>query len=266
MTNAASGGAFSFTVEGPDQAPAIVFCNALGATRAIWRETVFAMRERYRCVTFDANGHGETAARLLPADIFSHADDLALLMDEAGIGRANIVGASIGGMTAQAFAVRYPERVDRLALVATTPQMPDPGPWTERAAKVRSEGLAEIADAAMRRWFTVPFAAANPETVEETRQAFLRTDIESYARACEAIAAMDLTEAITTITAPTLVISAAADPGTPVEMAEKLRTLIPGATLIVIPDAAHLVMVEKPAETAAWLTAFLGLSHGVEAA
>ena len=253
---------FHAIVSGPDDGPPIILCHALGASSVMWRELMAPLSLRFRCIAYDASGHGATPARRIAPTIEALANDLAAFMDSLGLASASIVGASIGGMTAAAFASAYPRRVERLVLMATTPKMPDPTMWTDRAAEVRRDGLANVADAAMKRWFTPRFARSNPGRVTETRQDFLVTDIGSYALACEAIAEMDLRQALKGIAAPTLVMAAAEDPSTPVDIAETVRGSISGATSIIVPDAAHLMMIEKPVEIAAWLTVFFGLSDG----
>ncbi len=258
-TIAVNGLDFHYQLTGPAGGPVVVFVNALGATTDMWREQVAELGRRYRCLVYDANGHGATSAKAMPPMIDALADDLAALLSTLGLARADIVGASIGGMTAQAFAAKYPDKVDRLVLIATTPKMPSPAPWTERAAEVRRDGLGNVADAAMRRWFLPAFAAVHPERIAETRDRFLATDGEAYAHACEAIAAMDLTGVIAAIRAPTLVMAAAEDAGTPLSAAETLRSTIPGATLLIVPGAAHMVAIEQAAAVSAWIGAFLDL-------
>lgn len=248
-----------FDCRGPSEAPPIIFCHPLGGTLSVWRELVGMLSERFRCIVFDASGHGETKPRNLPPQIAAMAADIVGLMDSLGIDKAHIVGASIGGMSAQAFASAYPQRVDRLILMATTPKMPEPRMWVDRAAEVRSVGLASVCDAAMKRWFTPAFLASNPSRVEETRQSFLATDFESYAIACEAIADMDFTGALAAISAPTLVMAAADDVSTPPETTEMLRRSVPGATSIIVPDAAHLMMIERSRQVANWISTFLEL-------
>ena len=226
---------------------------------SVWRELVGVLSERFRCILFDASGHGKTKPRNLSPQIEATAADILALMDEISVDRAHIVGASIGGMSAQAFASSYPDRVDRLILMATTPKMPEPKMWVDRAAEVRGVGLSSVCEAAMKRWFTPAYSGSNPVRVEETRQSFLATDIESYAIACEAIAHMDLIGAIAAISAPTLVMAAADDASTPPETTEMLRRSVPEATSIIVPDAAHLMMIERPRQVADWMTTFLEL-------
>jgi 3-oxoadipate enol-lactonase len=253
----ADGSELYFAFAGPDDAPLLVFCNALGATTDMWREQIDALSPRFRCLTYDANGHGRSASTPKAASIDALAFDLLGLLDAQGVPRATIVGASIGGMTAIDFAATYPDRVDNLILIGATPKMPSAGIWIDRAAEARQEGLAKIADAAMQRWFTAAFRAANPERIEEIREQFLEVDREAYARACEAIAAMDLNAALHRIVAPTLVIAGGEDAGAPPATAEAICAAIPSASMLVVPKAAHMMVIERAAVVSASISTFV---------
>ena len=143
------------------------------------------------------------------------AADLAGLLDALGIGRAHVVGLSLGGMTAQAFAAAYPARVHGLVLMATSAYLPSG--WQERAAKVLADGMGSIADAVMTRWFTPAFHASAEAAA--LRERFVANPAEGYAACCLAIGAMDLRPSNAAIDAPTLIIAGAEDPATPVAMA-----------------------------------------------
>ena len=117
-------------------------------------------------VTYDTRGHGESPAPAGPYSLDDLVDDLVALLDEVGAERAHVVGLSLGGMTAMRLAAREPERVDRLALLCTSAK-PDPQPFLDRAAAVRSGGTAPragrgqpVADAAVRRRAPRPGRAA----------------------------------------------------------------------------------------------------------
>ncbi len=259
-TVAANGLTIHYEARGPVGAPVMVFVNALGATVEMWRAQVEAFAGRYRCLAYDANGHGRSSAKAAPARIEELAADLGALLDALGIPRATIVGASIGGMTAQMFAATHPDRVVRLALISTSAKMPDPAPWLARAAEARRDGLDAIAKAVMTpRWFTPRFAAEQPARVEETRKLFAAVNRESYARGAEAVGVMDLRDLHGSIAARTLVLAAAGDPATPPAMGQDIAARIPGAVFLLLPDAAHLVMIERAVEVNAYLAAFLGL-------
>jgi 3-oxoadipate enol-lactonase/4-carboxymuconolactone decarboxylase len=160
-------------------------------------------------------------------------------------------------MTGQAFALRHPERLDRLALVATSAEM-DKAVWRERIGIVEREGYGSFIDVTMvPRWFTPAFAAAHPEVVAGFRARMLANDTAGYAAAANVIATLDLPGRIAAIAAPTIIIVGADDPATPVAMSERIRSLVPHAEMVVIPDAAHIVAVEQPGLVNFYLGAFL---------
>ena len=253
-------------LEGPTHAPVVAFSNSLGTTAAMWDGLVPHLRGRYRVLRYDTRGHGRSATLARPATVQDLAADLVGLLDALEIERAHVVGLSLGGMTGQALAVAAPDRVSSLTLMATAAFMPSAASWNERAALVRAEGTAAIADATMGRWFTQGFLAREPGRVAAIRGPFEASDREGYALCCEAIGRMDLRPEIARITAPTLVVAGREDPATPVAMAEEIAGLIPDAELVVLPRAAHLLATERPDAAAAHLLAFLDRHRGLSAA
>ena len=138
-----------------------------------------------------------------------------------------------------------PERVERLVLCCTSARFA-PETFDSRARTVRAEGVSAIADAVVERWFTPALRRSRPDVVEWARRMLLDTPAEGYAGCCEAIRDADLSGRLGTISAPTLVIAGADDPAAPPDQAELVRDSIPGASLEVIPDAAHLANIERP--------------------
>jgi 3-oxoadipate enol-lactonase len=187
------------------------------------------------------------------------AGDVIELLDSLGLDRVAYCGLSIGGMDAMWNAANAPERISRLALCSTSPHMPPRELWDERAATVREQGVAVLADATMERWFSPAFHALNPETVGWVREMFSSTPAEGYAGCCEAIREWDFRPELARISAPTLVLSAEDDPSTPPESGEAIAHGIPGASFHVLPGARHISNVEQPEEfTAALLEHLLG--------
>jgi len=240
---AANGTTLHYEVEGPEDAPVVVFSNSIGTTLEMWDAQARVLAPRYRVLRYDTRGHGRSPLAQGSVTIGVLADDLAGLLDALGIGRAHVVGLSLGGMTAQALAAARPDRVHGLVLMATSAYLPLG--WAERAALVRRDGMGAIAGAVMERWFTPAFRTDARVTALHGR--FLQTEPEGYALCCEAIGAMDLRPGNATITAPTLIIAGANDPATPPAMSEDIRSLIPGSELIVLPRAAHILSIEQDA-------------------
>jgi 3-oxoadipate enol-lactonase/4-carboxymuconolactone decarboxylase len=246
-----------YDLAGPEGAPIVVFSNSIGTTLEMWDAQARALSDRYRCLRYDTRGHGrsEVVDRLISIDDL--ADDLAGLVEALGIEKAHVVGLSLGGMTAQAFALRHAARVKSLTLMATASYLGPPEAWAERAATVRAKGMGTIADAVLARWFSPFFAAEAPDIVARWGERFLAIDPRGYAVCCAAIEHMDLRPAIGAIRTPTLIIAGADDPATPVTMMEEIRSRIPDSELIVLPRAAHLLAIERADIVNAHLAAFL---------
>ncbi len=246
-----------YELSGPKGLPTVVFSNSLGSTIEMWDGVAEALAGRFRVLRYDTQGHGRSGARDQPTTIDDLANDLAGLLDALDTPTAHVVGLSLGGMTAQAFAVLHPERTASLVLMATATHLPPPDYWRQRAATVIDAGPEAVVDLIVPRWFTTSFQEREPAAVRHTRDLFLESDPRGYGRCCEAIADMDLRERITAITAPTLVMVGADDPVAPLAMGDDIRSRIKGAELVMIPDCAHLISVEQPENAATHLAAFL---------
>ncbi len=253
---ASNGTELFYDLRGPAGAPVVTFSNSIGTTHQMWDAQAQALAGRYRILRYDTRGHGGSPVAAGPATIEALADDLVGLLDTLQVTRAHVAGLSLGGMTAQSVAARYPDRVHGLVLMATSAHTP--GGWEERAATVRAQGMGAIVDAVLTRWFTPDFRASHPEAVAPHRERFMAMDPEGYAACCGAIGAMDLRPSNASITAPTLILAGADDPATPVPMMEEIRGRIPDAELVVLPRAAHILAVERADAVNAHLAAFLG--------
>jgi 3-oxoadipate enol-lactonase len=237
--------AVSWTAEGPEGAPVVLLSNSLGATRGMWDAQVPALAERYRVLTYDTRGHGESPTPEGPWSLDDLVDDVVALLDEAGAPRAHVVGLSLGGMTAMRLAAREPARVHRLAVLCTS-ALVDGGPYAERAAAARRDGTASLAPAVVSRWLTPSFAAAHPQEVARLEAMVAGADDEGYARCCEVLATLDLRADLPRIAAPTLVVSGAEDPALPPDHQRAIADGIANAELQSFSPAAHLANVERP--------------------
>ena len=181
MFVAANGINVHVRIDGPPGGTPVVMLHSLGTTGAIWDAQAAALARSFRVIRPDLRGHGLTACTPGPYSMEQLADDVAALLDGLGIHQTHVAGISIGGMIAQAFAAKFAGRAASLILVDTAMKIPPPDSWMARAATVRSEGFAPLADAVMSRWVTPGFAAT-PEA-EGLRAQLMRTPVEGYAGA-----------------------------------------------------------------------------------
>ena len=231
-------------LDGPADAPALVLSNSLGTSLEMWEGQLPALAERFRIVRYDQRGHGATPAPPGPYTIADLAADALELLERLGLERVSWCGVSLGGMVGLHLGIHAPERIERLALCCTSAHMPPAEQWTERAARVRAQGTAAVADASLERWFT---PAAPADLVERAQRDLLATSPEGYAGCCEAIAGHDVRNRLHAIRAPTLVLGARDDPSAPPDgHARPIAEAVDGARLLVLDEGRHLVNVERP--------------------
>jgi 3-oxoadipate enol-lactonase len=252
-----AGAELNYELEGPEGAPVVVFTGSLGTDITMWRPQTDRLRERFRTLRYEIRGHGASSVPDGPYSMDQLGSDLVALLDRLQIERVLLCGLSIGGMISMWVAAHAPGRVERVVLCCTSARLGPPEAWHERAATVRASGVGAVADAVLGRWFTPGFREAHPEVIERFRGQLVATPREGYAGCCEAIAAMDLTGDLPSISAPTLVLAGEHDPSTPPEHGRRIAELIAGARFEIVSPAAHLATIERPDLTTAMILRFL---------
>jgi len=238
-----------YLIEGPENAPVVMFSNSLGTSLAVWDAQAAALRGKYRVLRYDTRGHGLTdapEAGSIGYTMEQLADDAAALIRALGLKRVNFCGLSIGGMLGQKLAAKSPELLQSLILCDTAPYM-NPDVWDERIAAIRSGGLEVIAGGTMQRWFTKRFHEQQLDAMKGIRNMLVRTPVEGYVGCAYAIRNMDLRADDAKIVCPTLIVVGEDDPATPVSASRELNGAIKGSKLVIIPQCAHIVTIEQPA-------------------
>lgn len=242
-------------------APLLVLGPSLGSVGSVlWSTTIPYLADRFRIVTWDLPGHGASPATREPFSIAELADGVVAILDELGVAKALYAGVSIGGGTGLELALRHPDRCSRVAIVCATYRFATPESWHERAAQVRSQSTSSLVVASAQRWFAPGRMEADPVTSGVLLHNLQDADDESYALACEALAAFDVESRLADITIPVLDIWGDKDPTIEWDTALKVASTVPKGSATVIEDAAHLAPADQPKAVADALLPFLTAS------
>jgi 3-oxoadipate enol-lactonase len=233
----------------------VVFANSLGTDLRLWDDIIPLLPPGLRLIRYDKRGHGLSSCPPAPYAMGALVTDAERLLDHLGVRECVFVGLSIGGMIAQGLAVKRLDLVRGMVLSNTAARIGTAQMWEERIAAIRAGGIEALADAVMERWFSKPFRRM--EALTAWRNMLTRQPVDGYIGCAVAISGTDFYATTATLTLPTLGIAGSEDGSTPPDLVRETADLIRGSRFHLIRGAGHLPCVEKPAEYAEVLTAFL---------
>ncbi|RBI62264.1 alpha/beta hydrolase [halophilic archaeon] len=267
-----------YETDGPSEADTVVLVEGLGYGRWMWRWQRDRLAERYRVVVWDNRGTGDSDAP--PSDarraaergsespdgayaIAEMAGDLDAVLDAAGVDSAHVVGASMGGMIAQRYAIDY-DRADSLGLLCTSPGGDDAVPTPPETRERMFDAPEEYDERETVRYKMAPamtdeFAERNDDLLADIVDWRLASDADEDAREAQAagVAAFDAGDRLGDIEVPALVAHGTADRVLPFENAELLDERLPRSELEPFEGGSHLFFIEQADAVNERLLAFL---------
>ena len=240
--------------------PAVLFLHAFGPSLGMW-DGQEALAPRYRIVRFDARGFGGSDVGDAVLTMDRIAEDAAFLIERLRLGPVILVGCSMGGYAAFAFAQRHAALLRGLVLVDTRAGADPPEARkgrAELAARILKEGPQPALDFFLPRVFGETTRNSRADVVARFKDMMLATPPRGLADALHGLAARrDSTAFLREITVPTLVVCGEEDAITPRAEAEIMQRGIKGAELAMIPGSGHLPSMETPKQFNAVLGTFL---------
>ncbi|HEX5647708.1 MAG TPA: alpha/beta fold hydrolase [Nitrospira sp.] len=228
----------------------LVFLHAFPLNRTMWTAQEQALSSRFRVVTVDLRGHGESDAPLWRYTLDQAADDVRGLLDHLSIQQAVFVGLSMGGYILFACYRKYAERVKGLVLADTRAQADtDEGKRArfEMAQIAYKQGAGAIADIMIPKLLSPSTIRTKPTLVQRVRAMIEGNPVSGIAGDLMAMAERaDSIPFLSQIACSTQIIVGEWDQATPPSDAQLMADRIPGARLSIIPDAAHLANLEQP--------------------
>lgn len=248
--------------------PTLLFSHGVTLSTRVWvKEFELLPEQGFRCVAFDHRGHGDSTAGLTGHSIVNLAEDVRTVLERMDLRNVVLVGHSMGGIAAQAFAARYPavaaERVRGLVLMSTLAKTYLSGnSWLRRLFERMTGGGPSAGQLMTQRNLGFLLARVgfgrDPQAshVELVREMIAACEKEDSQAAIGSLVGLDMTADVSKITLPTLILSGSADVITPPAEARRIAELIPGARLEVFKGAGHMLMLERTEEVHALITEF----------
>ena len=228
----------------------IVFLHAFPFNRRMWEPQMTGLSDRYRIITLDLRGHGESDAPLWHYTLDQFADDVKGLLDHLNIQQAVLVGLSMGGYLLFAFHRRYRERIKGLVFCDTRAEADskEVAAWRfALAQRVYKEGTKAVAADMGPKLLSASAYRTKPDLVKQVEAISLSTQMSGVIGDLMAIAERpDSSPDLARITCPTLVLVGDGDMLTSPEENRRIAERIAGAKFEIIPSAGHLSNLEQP--------------------
>ncbi|MBL7875607.1 MAG: alpha/beta hydrolase [Cyclobacteriaceae bacterium] len=251
----------SYTDSGNEKDYPVIFIHGFPLNKSMWENQRNEFWNKYRVITYDLRGYGNSESGFKKISIALFATDLLHFMDALGLNKVILCGFSMGGYIALQAMEKFPERIAGLALANTQCQA-DTQKAKEKRIKtcdiIRQKGLELFADELLKGFFYTGSEKENSKSILEIRRVIEGTSVEVVCDSLMALANRKETcQGLDRIDVPTLIMAGKEDTVIPLEKSEFMKTKIKGATLHIISDAAHLSNVDNPLEFNRHLSQFL---------
>jgi pimeloyl-ACP methyl ester carboxylesterase len=231
-----------YEIHGKENDIPLVLIMGLGSDAQLWMLQIPEFSKNYRVIAFDNRDAGRTSKTDVSYTIDTMAEDTYNLLEKLGVTKSHILGFSMGGMIAQAFALKYPEKVRSLILCATA-----------------SRGLKGLS--VLKMWNELIEAVtriANNPFVEQLAKYFYIQMPKEFFRQCESVEKFDVMNRLKDIRAPTLVLAGDRDTVISLWAARDMASKIPNAEFKVLWGCGHALFLEKWWEFNKEVLQFLG--------
>lgn len=230
----------------------IIFIHGFPFSKAMWNNQLEYFKDKYRVISYDIRGFGNSHSGQSDFTIDLFADDLIQLMDALKIKKAMICGLSMGGYIALNAVARYPKRINALVLCDTT-CMPDTPEIKNKRLKaienVMENGVASYADESMKNFFTLKSFDTKKEEIAFVKTMMVNTSKTTICKTLLALAERNETHSILSgIKVPVHIMVGEHDTITPLAAAQFMSEQIHDASLSIISKAGHVSNIENPKE------------------
>lgn len=239
----------------------LVLLHPIGTRAEFWHGLVACMSDRYRCISIDLRGYGESDTPAAKFTLDELADDVLELLRAQGIHDAIAVGCSMGGMVAQGMLLKAPELFSGMILTGTLhTQTPERRGIPLQRAHDALRGMPPVIEETLKRWFPADYLAAGGADIERVRSWLQELDPVVFSWSWEAIAGLNYGERIRAIAVPSLLIRGSEDAAG--RAMPEMAQLLPNGRFIEMANAGHMAPLEQPQAMAVLLREFIAHEIG----
>ena len=250
---------FNVRIDGREGAPWVMMAHGLATSLGMWDDLVDVLKDDYRCLRYDARGHGETPPTAGAYSFDQLTRDAATILAALHVEKTHFVGLSMGGMVALGLALHEPTRLASISVCDARAEADEEyiEGWNHRIQIVRKGGMAALIDRTLQRWFTPAFLAKPSPSLDKMRSMMGGTSPDGYCGCGEALKALHYGARLGEIRTPTMLLVGAQDLGAPPPIVREMHKAMPQSRYVEIPDAGHISNVEQPDLFATAVRSFL---------
>ncbi|MCF2905578.1 alpha/beta fold hydrolase [Octadecabacter sp. CECT 8868] len=249
------------TISGRSDGPALLLLNSFGATKEMWDNQLPMFEAYYRVIRCDTRGHGGSPTPAGPYSFDNFIEDVLAVLDEHGVETVDVIGLSMGGMTALGLGLAVPERINRIVCCAARSDAPEPfvQNWHNRLGMLDDGGIEAVWNGTVGMWLSDETRANRPEQEAALRNSFLKTTDEGYRGCAQALMGLDYLRHLGDMIVPTLFVAGEGDMAAPPAVMKVMADACPNSEYAVVSGAKHIINVDNPDDFAVSIFGFLGL-------
>jgi len=243
--------------ESSTSGPLLLLGPSLGTASAVlWGDVIPILADRFRIVSWDLPGHGQSPKATEPFSLAEIAEAVVNLRRELGGSKAYWAGVSVGGAIGLEAAIGFPGAFDAFAIVCSGAKIGTRESWAERASHVRTQSTSSLVVPSAQRWFAPESMGKRQYITGRLLHTLADADDENYALVAEALGEYDVRDRLGEIEVPVLAIYGEYDTVTTREHAEEIANGVQHGRVFPVEDASHLAPAEQPAIVASALREF----------
>jgi len=252
------GSRIAYSVSGSAQGTPLILSNSLATDARMWEKVLPDLQAKYRVITYDTRGHGQSVCAAGQPSLSDLAQDLTAVLDAVGVPQALLAGVSLGGMTGMTLALERPERLLGLMACNCRARINAEGiaGWDQRVALFKDQGIEALVPATLERWFAADVRTNDSTLMQRMADIIRTTTLPGYVSCVHAIKGMAMHDRLHTIGLPVLYLAGAQDGGAPVSEMQAMATEVKGSRCEVLDPCGHISPMQRPQDFVRLLNGF----------